>query len=405
MNYEQSLESFLEVSDQFKLGRLVTESPHPLTKDLSNEVKTDPKKAVSTLKEVDTLALDKLTEKIELLRPLHSAMKDTLNAGGNVFFCGCGATGRLSLAIEFIWRQEVSPDLKDRVTGFMAGGDCAMIASIEKFEDFPEFGKRQLNELGFSKNDLMVGITEGGETPFVIGATLEAAEVSDRNPFFLYCNPDDILCELAERSKEVLEHKKIHKINLEVGPMAITGSTRMQATTVQMFAAGSCLLNYDKDFGRVDSEIKLFSDYFRSLDISALSMFIEKESDLYQKNDYIFYDADEKFGISILTDTTERSPTFSLSPFENDLEKGAGVPSLCYLVFPYKTDNSSAWEALLARKPRAFHWPEISDKTRLERLYGFVRSSFVSHIFFCFAHLSGTSASLAAQALQPLTKF
>lgn len=41
------------------------------------------------------------------------------------------------------------------------------------------------------------------------------------------------------------------------------------------------------------------------------------ESDVYKENGYIFYDTDYYFSISIFTDTTERSPTFSLFPFEN----------------------------------------------------------------------------------------
>ena len=37
-----------------------------------------------------------------------------------------------------------------------------------------------------------------------------------------------------ERSREVIQDARIEKINLTTGPMAITGSTRMQATTIQL---------------------------------------------------------------------------------------------------------------------------------------------------------------------------
>jgi len=47
----------------------------------------------------------------------------------------------------------------------MAGGDVALIHSIEKFEDFPDFGERQLRELGFKQGDLLISCSEGGE-PF-----------------------------------------------------------------------------------------------------------------------------------------------------------------------------------------------------------------------------------------------
>ena len=119
------------------------------------------------------------------------------------FFRGCGATGRLALALEFIWRKTMNGPTKDKVVSFMAGGDCALIASIEKFEDFPDFGSRQLMDLGFNERDLLVAITEGGETPFVIGATEKAVKIARNQPYFIYCNPDHVLCRVAERSKKL----------------------------------------------------------------------------------------------------------------------------------------------------------------------------------------------------------
>jgi N-acetylmuramic acid 6-phosphate etherase len=87
------------------------------------------------------------------------------------YFCGCGATGRLSLTIETLWRQvHRGEKIENRVFSFMAGGDVALIRSIENFEDFPDYGARQLLEAGFKDGDLLIGTTEGGETPFVIGA-------------------------------------------------------------------------------------------------------------------------------------------------------------------------------------------------------------------------------------------
>ena len=37
-----------------------------------------------------------------------------------------------------------------------------------------------------------------------------------------------------KRSREVIQEPRIEKINLTTGPMSITGSTRMQATTIQL---------------------------------------------------------------------------------------------------------------------------------------------------------------------------
>ena len=42
----------------------------------------------------------------------------------------------------------------------MAGGDVALIRSIENFEDFPNYGARQLREAGFKDGDLLIGSSE-----------------------------------------------------------------------------------------------------------------------------------------------------------------------------------------------------------------------------------------------------
>ena len=54
------------------------------------------------------------------------------------------------------------------------------------------------------------------------------------------------LCTAAERSKLVIQNPDIEKINLTVGPMAVTGSTRMQASTILLAAAGMALLSFNE---------------------------------------------------------------------------------------------------------------------------------------------------------------
>ncbi len=65
--------------------------------------------------------------------------------------------------------------------------------------------------MGFKRDDLLIASTEGGETPWVIGCTNYAADEKNcnRKPFFLYCNPDEILLALVKRSREVLENTRI----------------------------------------------------------------------------------------------------------------------------------------------------------------------------------------------------
>lgn len=358
---------FLQESSQFRLGSLLTECPHPKTKDLSELAKNNLPLAFSILKEVDLDALETVGKNIQKIEVLRLQISETLVSGGRIFLCGCGATGRLSLALEVLWREQVDIDLADKVIAFMAGGDLALVRSIENFEDHPEYGAKQLDELGFSKNDLLVSCTEGGETPFVIGATERAAAISSRPPWFLYCNPDDILCEVAERSKNIIQNSKIQKINLTVGPMALSGSTRMQASTVLMLAVGVCLL--PQDSCNPEKSIADFVSVVKNFDYEQIAPFTVAESATYLKGGFTVYQTQD-YGLTILTDTTERSPTFSLRIFENRFDKNR-IPSLCYLNIPGKANALDAYRHILHRAPRALEWEGVREVAGLERMLGF----------------------------------
>src|SRR5664280_2078164 len=155
-------EKFLSVSSQYKLGKLVTESSHPRTRDLSYLALHNLTEAVAKLKELDDSTIKVLSEKLSEICYLKVIICDTLKSGNDIYFCGCGATGRLSLTIETLWRQvHKGKILENRVFSFMSGGDVALIRSIENFEDFPAYGARQLVESGFKDGDLLVATTEG----------------------------------------------------------------------------------------------------------------------------------------------------------------------------------------------------------------------------------------------------
>lgn len=367
MSPQEKTQAFLKISEQFKLGHLITESFHPKTTHLSSLVKSDVAKAHRLLQEVDRDALEVMKSKTGELWELAEQIKDTLTNGNKIFMCGCGATGRLSLVLETLYRQKFGQT--NQVVSFMAGGDYALIKSVESFEDKTDYGERQLMELGFGPEDLLLASTEGGETAFVIGACQKASQISRRNPYFLYCNPDEVLKPI-HRSQEVIENQKIKKINLTVGPMAISGSTRMQASTVLMLGIGVGLLYSHKDESSFNDFYKDFLYRLTLTNYEALAPLTQLEAKLYENKTYLNYVTDPFLAISILTDTTERSPTFSLRPFENRLEPEA-PHGLCYLFIPEAETSGHAWSELLWRPPRPVEWPELDGKINRERLFGF----------------------------------
>lgn len=360
---------FLSVADDFQLGMLDTERPHPKTTDLSRLANEDLPTAIDLLRDVDRDALAILSEKIGLLDPLAKAIRDTIDSGDRVFLCGCGATGRLSISLGIFARRGLLEGAStENVFAFMAGGDAALIRSIERFEDRPEFGERQLSDLGFRDGDLLIASTEGGETPFVIGCTEMAARESRRSPFFLHCNPDEILYENVERSRRVIDNPDIHKINLSVGPMALSGSTRMQASTVLMAAIGFAMKHPAGGTAMADDFEAWREASIETTDWSFLAGFIEAEASLYADDGFVLYEPGE-FGITVLTDTTERSPTFTLAPFEREGENE--LPSLCWLHIRDTVSAGDAWRRLLHREPRPLDWGELKHITGSEAMEKF----------------------------------
>ena len=349
------LKNFKTYHKEFSLGHLTTESVHPDSKNLSHIVSTDIIKAIDIIKTIDEKALQSLESRVDQIFQFQNICQKVLKNNGRVFIVGCGATGRLALTIEKI---AIDLGLKDKVIGFMAGGDYALVRAVERFEDSIEFGQKQLMELGFNQNDLCVAVTEGGETSFVIGAVMKAAEISKYSSYFLYCNPDEQLLHLS-RSKFILENDKIKKLNLTCGPMAISGSTRMQATTVQMLVVGIGLFYTHKSASDLWNLLQKMTNIFTHTDFHPLAPFINHEFKMYAEGGLTNYITSEQLAISILTDTTERSPTFSLPMFEKVDED---YFCFCYLILEDEEDTQKAWTKLLGRAPRCLDW---GDETKL----------------------------------------
>lgn len=374
-HWKKLADNFLAESAEFRLGSLPTESRHPLTMQLSELCQKDLPKAIDCFRQVDLLALEAVKNEIPGILKLHEAIFHTLAEGHQVFISGCGATGRLAISLESVWREEcllrerkLSPTAqlwRERVFGFIAGGDFALVKSIENFEDHPEYGVRQLQDLGFTKNDLLIAVTEGGETPFVIGTAEYAAEQSLRSPHFIFCNPPELLKKTTERSRRVLENPKVNSLFINTGPMALSGSTRLQATTTQQLAVGAALLACLHSDKLSESKIyceQLIADFlqiYQNTNFSGLEKLIVREANIYQRGDYCVHKTND-FGITVLTDTTERTPTFSLLPFESTLDSDP-QHSWTYLSVQNTHSSEEAWKKVLHREPRSLTWTNMKD--------------------------------------------
>ena len=377
-------DDFLKISDQFRLGALTTESSHPVTANLSETARASAADGVRLLFEADGDVLKKYREFAASGRAasIQESILQAVRSGGRVFFTGCGSTGRLSIQLVSIWRDfwqqrgERGAVMENRAFSVMAGGDYALIKSVEGFEDFTAFGRQQIGDLGVGAGDVVFAITEGGETSFVIGTAWKGVEVGAK-VYFVYNNPDDLLCKHVTRSREVIEDPRIEKVNLTTGPMSITGSTRMQATTIQLCvmvtvmemvfrqllremgsggSGGVCAgdpATVPQEFERHLSE--LHATMLTPEVCAAVGGLVRMEEGVYRgghKNNYYA----GRLGIDMLTDTTERSPTYCTPPFRK-FDDTLATESWAFLFVP-EAETHKAWEHIIKRQPKCVEWGE-----------------------------------------------
>lgn len=369
---------FLKIADQFKLGALVTESSHPVTANLSDTARRDTAAGLQQLFAVDDDVVRKYDEVVAggRLPGIAAKVVEVLRGGGRMFFTGCGSTGRLSIQLVSIWRdfwqrekaRNADPgtrnaDWEQRAHPVMAGGDFALIKAVEGFEDFTAFGKKQIADLGVCDKDVVFAITEGGETSFVIGTAWQGVEAGAK-VYFVYNNPDDVLCQHVQRSREVIQEPRIEKLNLTTGPMAISGSTRMQATSIELAVMVTILEMVVRELTGTGNTAAVPQDFLARLTelhaslkspalLQPLAQLVELEESVYRagrKNNYFA----DRVGIDMLTDTTERSPTYCTPPFRK-FDDTTAAESWAFLFVPYP-NSPTAWERLCKRTPRCVEW-------------------------------------------------
>lgn len=372
---QERADRFINEEKQFQLGFLITEQSHPKTRGLSDALAEETQKGLAMLYSVDEDIPPVLERVIASppFRKLVDSMAGSLAGGGRVIFSGCGATGRLAILLDAANRRfrtdgaarfsepaEKYAGGAESTGAVMTGGDYALVKSVESFEDYASFGYRQMAERNPTPNDTVVAISEGGETSSVIG-TIHAGLDAGARTHFLFNNPAALMAERIDRSREVIEDPRVNVIDLTTGPMGIAGSTRMQATTIEMLVAGSAFELASAPEGADRRTPERTAAEFRTLlaqlqspeNLRAAADYIDFEAEIYGAGGRVTYFADRAM-IDIFTDTTERSPTFKIPPFRADND--AVSPAPWALVKDPTHDTVSAWKSILYHTPNCIAW-------------------------------------------------
>ena len=172
--------------------------------NIFSEADKEPQKAVNKAIPEIVNAIDEIT-----LR---------LKSNGRLFYIGTGTSGRLGV----LDASECPPTFcssSDMVQGIIAGGEASLTKSSEALEDRTELAISTLKDKQFSRNDVLIGITASGRTPYVVSALNYSKSINALT--------------IAISSVPYNESSLISDIDIRLitGPEILAGSTRLKAGT------------------------------------------------------------------------------------------------------------------------------------------------------------------------------
>ncbi|MFG2651174.1 N-acetylmuramic acid 6-phosphate etherase [Streptomyces sp. NPDC048436] len=175
--------------------------------------------------------------------------------GGRLIYAGAGTAGRLGV----LDASECPPTFNtdpEEVVGLIAGGPSAMVTAVEGAEDSKELAAKDLDGLRLTADDVVVGVSASGRTPYAIGA-VEHARRQGALTIGLSCNADSALAAAAD-----------HGIEVVVGPELLTGSTRLKAGTAQKLVLNMLstitMIRLGKTYGNLMVDVRASNEKLRA---------------------------------------------------------------------------------------------------------------------------------------------
>ena len=227
-----------------ELQKIATEQRNPNTVNIDTLSTLDMVKLINQedhrVAEAVALVTDKIAEAVDVIAA-------RLSTGGRLIYCGAGTSGRLGIldAVECPPTYSTDPET---VQALRAGGYGAICKAVEGAEDSKELGVTDMQSIGFSAKDVLVGIAASGRTPYVLGC-MEYARELGAPTVAVTCCPGSTLDRFADIG-----------IAPAPGPEVVTGSTRMKSGTAQkmvlnMLSTGA-MIKLGKVYGNLMVDVK-----------------------------------------------------------------------------------------------------------------------------------------------------
>jgi len=195
------------------------------------------KEILDSIHEEDKKIIPAVKKTIPQLNKLITEILVRMKEGGRVFYTGAGTSGRLGV----LDASEIPPTfgIEDMFIGVIAGGDTALRNAIESAEDNSMMGWEDLQRYNIGIKDTVIGLTTSGQTPYVMGAVIEAKKRGLLTAC-ITCNPETEIAMAVD-----------FPIVAIVGPEFVTGSTRMKAGSAEKLILNAISTSLMIKMGRV----------------------------------------------------------------------------------------------------------------------------------------------------------
>ncbi len=199
------------------LENLTTEKRNENTLNLDSLSIID---TITIMNQEDQKVIEGIQQKKKSISAVIEQVVISLKNGGRLFYFGAGTSGRLGIldAAECVPTFSTSPEL---VQGIIAGGEAAMTIAIEGAEDSLTLAEEDFKKRNLTKNDIVIGISASGRTPYVIGGLQYATKIGATTAS-ISCNENADISQFAA-----------YPIEVSAGPEILTGSTRLKSGTTQ----------------------------------------------------------------------------------------------------------------------------------------------------------------------------
>jgi N-acetylmuramic acid 6-phosphate etherase len=179
---------------------------------------------------------------------------ERLARGGRLIYVGAGSSGRLA-AVDAYECETTFAMPPGRVVALVAGGGRSG-AEQEAAEDDAAAGELDLMGLAPGGDDIVVGVSASGRTPYVLGA-LRAARAAGARTIGVTSVEHSELRSLTDRELAVV-----------VGPEVIAGSTRLKAGTAQKLVLNTlstvAMIRLGKTYGNLMVDVAATNEKLRA---------------------------------------------------------------------------------------------------------------------------------------------